>query len=193
MAPSYKNKITTRQAVDKAMAEAKKSLGKAIDNGKTLNCGEDDDYVWTDDESALNTAWSSKSFTHEDIEYSACKVIASSGEPKFDLRLAQGTNKAVFNYHVPFKKDTSEEEAIAKKSVDDKKKAAAHKLELEKQAKEKKEKEKVDAEAKKKEDASNKKRDLAMATDWNKLGKSQPKDKDKWEKAWLEKNKNRKF
>ena len=63
--PSYRTKITQRQAVDKAMAFAMANLGTGIDRERRVNCGDDDGYVWIDEESALNAAWTSKSFTHE--------------------------------------------------------------------------------------------------------------------------------
>lgn len=190
--PNYKNKITPSKAVDNAMAEAKAKLGAAIDKGKVLNCGDDDDYVYTDEEASLNNLWTAKTFKHDGVVYEARKINASSGDVKFDLRFANGSGPSVFNYHVPFKKDTSAEDAADKKSAEDKKVAAAFKLELERKEKEAKEKAAADAEAKKAAAKLEEKRTQALATDWK---KANLKDKDKaaWVKAWLEKNKNRKF
>ena len=190
--PTYKNKISPSKAVDKAMAKANADLGAAIDAGKVLNCGNDDDYIYTDEEKALNSAWSSKRFVHKGVTYAARAVNASSGEPKFDLRFANGSAASVFNYHVPFKKDTRAEEEAARQAAEAKKAAAAHKLELERQEQAKKEKAAAEAAAAKAAEALKKKRDQAMATDWKKTG-LKDKDKAKWEKEWLEKNKNRKF
>lgn len=190
--PTYKNKITPSQAVANAMAEAKAKLGASIDKGKVLNCGDDDDYVWTDEEAALNSLWTKKTFTHDGVEYEARKINASSGDVKFDLRFALGSGKSVFNYHVPFKKDTRAEDAAALESAEAKKIAAAHKLELARKEKDAQDKAAAAAVAKKEADKVELRRQQALATDWKKAGLKDA-EKAAWVKSWLEKNKNRKF
>jgi hypothetical protein len=193
--PNYKNKITPQKAVEKAMDIAHSDLGKNIDSGKTLNCGDDDDYIYTDEEQSLNTAWMKQKFSHNGVDYTPRKINASSGDVKFDLRFAEGTDKSVFNYHVPFKKDTRAEEAAAKQSAEDKKIAAAHKLELEREKKEKEEADKKAKEQKKLDDARQKKLADAANTAWNAFKKTKGWNKSivekTWKEQWIEDNEKR--
>lgn len=185
-------KITTAKAVEKAMALATRELAGKIDGRHTpYNCGDNNDFVYTDEESALKSAWEKKSFTHAGVSYKG-KMIFSSGETKFDLRLVHGTDKAVFNYHVPFKKNDAAEKAAAKQSASDKKVAASIKADQAAKDAAKKEKEAAEKAAAKSDEERKKKILQAMATAWNAL-KKQPADKAAWQKAWLESNKNRKF
>jgi len=192
MGITYKDKVTPAEAVRKAVAKAKSSLADAIDKGKVLNCGDDDDYVYTDEMAALSTAWERQSFEHDGVTYKAKKIAPSSGEPKFDLRFAADGGKSVFNYHVPFKADTRAADEAARKSAEDKKHAAAEKKRMEEEDARKKAEAAAKAEEAKAAAALAKKREQAMATEYKKLAKP-PADKAKWVKEWLEKNKNRKF
>lgn len=190
---TYKNKLSPKAAADKAWKKATTSLPAWINGNKKgpLNCGDDDDYVFTDDETALSSAWKGKKLKIGDVEYSAKPVLASSGEAKFDLRLANGSGPSVFNYHVPFKKDTSADEARAATSAADKKAAALKKAELEEKKKQLEASAKAAAALKKETDKLNAKLTQAARTKWNSLPAAQQKKfpADKFVAAYLAEHK----
>lgn len=174
---TYKNKLSARAAADKAWAKATSSLPAWI-NGKKkgpLNCGDDNDYIFTHEESSLNSAWRGKKIKIGDVTYEAKPVLASSGEAKFDLRIGNGSGPSVFNYHVPFKKDTSADEARAAASAADKKAAEAKKIELAEKKKQAEAAAKAAAALKKETDKVTAKLTQEARTKWNKLAPAQQK------------------
>lgn len=94
-----------------------------------FNTGDDDDWVDSSLQESIRKAWTNKA----DWNGLERRASFSSGEPKFDLKLAiPGKSASCFNYHVPFKVDNSAELQRKAKSNEDKETAKKFKAEEEK-------------------------------------------------------------
>jgi hypothetical protein len=192
--------------VDAALARVRAAAQKWLTESKTAPAAwgrtyvepDKNIYVTLDKKETLVSKW--KGAASLDDRFHNAGSFSADVTAQVDLKLqleeAWGTWKAKtspFVYHIPIDSYRSPEIIAAeKKAKEDKESAAKQKAEREQKEKDAKEladkKAKDAADAKKAED----RKKQAMATDWNKV-KPPPKDKAKWEKEWLEKNKSRKF
>ncbi|MCC7359208.1 MAG: hypothetical protein IT317_07015 [Anaerolineales bacterium] len=188
-------KINQSTAISNAERAALRwyNLNKVKIDNKTytavFNTGDDDDWVDSELQETIRRAWNNKG----DWNGLERRASFSSGETKFDLKFAiKGKSNSSFNYHVPFKKDESVEEARKEQSAQDKKMAKAFqvKQQQEKEAAEKlKEKQE---EAARLEKARLVKVNLAANKAWNtyKTTRAYKKTDNEanWKKQWIKDN-----
>lgn len=154
-----------------------------------FNTGDDDDWVSSDLQETIRNAWNNK----PDWNGLERRASFSSGENKFDLKFAiKGKSASAFNYHVPFKKDDSVDQARKEQSAQDKQMAKEFQA---KQLKEKQDAEdlkKKNEVAVKLEKARLVKVDLAANKAWNthKTTKAFKKTDNEanWKKQWIKDN-----
>lgn len=193
--------IANAETAAKAWYAANKAKLDADTTVGTLNTGPTDTFISNAQAEAVIAAWKNKG-DWNGLGRRASLTSASSADQSIDLKLAQpGRSASCFNYHVLIGQDpaaAAKAKAIALEAARMKQLAVDNKKRLDDLAVKKKEADDAAAKVAAAAKLTEAKRLQAMATDYKvAAGKdANLKKADKktaWEKAWLEKNKNRKF
>lgn len=193
--------IANAETAAKAWYAANKAKLDADTTVGTLNTGPTDTFISNAQAEAVIAAWKNKG-DWNGLGRRASLTSASSADQSIDLKLAQpGRSASCFNYHVLIGQDpaaAAKAKAIALEAAKMKQLAADNKKRLDDLAVKKKAADELAAKTAKENALKEAKKKQVMATAYNKAVSSKPAlkkdaEKKKWEKDWLEANKNKTF